>query len=113
MSNIPEFKAWEKHLKQMIPVHNIDFQAQQINTNDAWRMFHEVELLQYVGVNDKNGTKLFEKDVVFSRGRGYFPVTLLPSWDSMSPSDIHGNEEEFELVGNLLENPTLLQNNPG
>lgn len=63
MRNI-KFRAWEKNLKEIIPVNNIDFASRMINTGSAWRLFDEIELMQYTGLNDKNGNKIYEGDIV-------------------------------------------------
>ena len=54
-----KFRAYEKTLKEIIPVHNIDFQTKIINTNGAWRMFDEIELMQYTGLKD-----IYEGDII-------------------------------------------------
>ncbi len=67
---------------------------------------------QCVGLTDKNGTKIFEGDIVkndngmktsveFYRGR-YYPFIAFPEfrcWD----------EEECEVIGNIHDNPELLE----
>lgn len=86
--NEVKFKAWERNLKEIIPVYNIDFEKKMINTGSAWRFFHEVELIQYTGLNDieqfEHPKKLYTGDIV-----------------SMHQFLFDGTEYENEVVGML------------
>jgi uncharacterized phage protein (TIGR01671 family) len=115
-----KFRAWEKSLKEMIPIHSIDFQTKMINTRSAWRWLHEVELMQYTGLHDKNGKEIYEGDIVefnifsdlprrcrdvVAYSNGCFKVEkrtellctrLAPHFD-------------LEIIGNIYDNPELLK----
>lgn len=108
-----KFRAWEKNLKEMIEVYNIDFVSKMINRDIAFRFFDEVELMQYTGLKDRNGKEIYEGDIV-----RYFKDELGIVKFVAGSFIIDGNtcyESFLELggkiaiVGNIYENPDLLE----
>lgn len=110
------FRAWEKTLKEIIPVNNIDFQARQINVNSAWRTFDEVVIMQFTGLKDKNGNEIYEGDIAKTSLGTIFVV----EWDEDNCRFLGFTREELivyvdrrplvEVIGNIHQNPELLKN---
>ena len=125
-----KFRAWEKNSKEMIDVYDIDFVGGMINSNTAWRGLEEVELMQYTGLNDKNGKERYfdhivkitwrkDTDSYLQQGDDYIEkefiarivwhidriVYVLANRKKLNcPSDV-----QVEVIGNIYENPELLK----
>lgn len=124
MSREIKFRAWDKETKSMIKeVWEIGLKS---NYNQPWligddKRTDNFELMQYTGLKDKDGKEIYEGDVVRIwadpkdyngyKGHNYIGVV---EWDEFILgfilSDGHGLKDfEFiEIVGNIYENPELL-----
>ena len=133
---IPKFRVWDKLDKEIYEVGEIhlsrgefDFIGDGITFQ---RLADEVELMQSTGLKDKNGKEVFEGDVV-SRNSGMPSVVKFGKWiyeedfgykiknigfyldssygddeffQAMDYEDIRKN---YEVIGNIYENPELLE----
>ncbi len=130
---IPKFRAWMKSLKWMCDVTNISFDSkfvdicQQGDTERYTEMsveFDEVKLMQSTGLKDKNGREIFEGDILaFETDDEVIKVNVF--WDEehalfMFESKKYNEQEPlaelvenntypFEIIGNIYENPELLE----
>lgn len=92
---IPKIRAWEKSLKEMIPVDNIDFKGRLINKDSAWRMFDEVEIMQSTGAYDKKGVAIYEGDIIDYENGKQKIFNACVEWDS--------EYAQFRLVNKIGE----------
>ena len=120
---IPKFRVWMKSLKWMCDVTNISLDSkfvdicQQGDTERYTEMsveFDEIELMQSTGLVDKNGQEIFEGDIVKCNGL----LGTIESFKAMWVcSFVKYNNyqklgffvQEIEVVGNVYENPELLE----
>lgn len=125
-----EFRAWDKQDKRMLAISSF----QQIPNN--WRTVWE--LMQYTGLKDRNGKKIFEGDIVICGDGGenfsqtydeekdefidthkaqvIGPTETYPAFeiDPNPCDDCNGLSQALatgtiEVIGNIYEHPDLLQ----
>ena len=119
-----KFKAFFKVEGQIYDVLRIDFLNKEVTLWDKETAvnfeasFDEIELMQYTGVNDKNGKEIYTGFFVKWGLRTYkicfdcgFYMHDLSRINPEYPITKEFKEapDEFEIVGNIYENPELLK----
>jgi uncharacterized phage protein (TIGR01671 family) len=132
-----KFRAWDKKRKIILQVGSIDW-TKRHRIEEVWcagdkssLLGEDIELMQYTGLNDKNGKEIYEGDIVkyFGKWKGgnAVPPDFMPhriSWVMGGfhaiPMDIHTavsshatnwkgvGHTDCEIIGNIYENPELL-----
>ena len=132
---IHKFRAWHIYKQIMCEVIRIDFEqgivTLDLETDDDeyywmetdWN-FSDVEIMQYTGCRDKNGLEIFEGDVIkdkydkiwlVQRYVGAFVITnKIPDSDGQTStyshfSNLSNHHFYFEVIGNMWNNPELLE----
>ncbi|PTK30804.1 YopX family protein [Staphylococcus hominis] len=122
---IPKLRAWDKRLRLMIEVGKIDFNN-KILFYSYWLdgsaiSFDEVELMKSTGLKDKNGTEIYEGDIVQHSEKPNpcfsYPFKVIQArtgeWrlDNFRCGTVlaFSNQDELEVLGNIYENPELLE----
>ena len=117
---IPKFRAWDKELQTMLDVSLIDFKK-GVLVGEHWEFgetnfmsFAEIVLMQSTDMVDRNGKIIFEGDVVKCNGLLGTIKSLKAMWICSFVK--HNNyqkvgffAQEIEVVGNIYENPELLE----
>lgn len=128
-----KFRAWDKENKRMLPVDymKLDFgkvpyvNGETFSKDDGWfdyeLWYDEFELMQYTGIKDKNGTEIYESDIIeFLTYDGEIPMAqVVFERFAFKALDIEDEccEYDFddlmdiEVIGNIYENHELLNEN--
>lgn len=123
-----KFRAWDKqdrrmitHEQDFIPLKVTNLGVLRLNPNiekDNWEFMNRDRfyLMQYTGLKDRNGKDIYEGDILSRKNLKYivkwssnhmFALTV----DNMEVGMLcEVTTEEFEIVGNIYENPELLSN---
>lgn len=129
---IPKFRAWDKETQTMLDVSLIDFKK-SVLVGEHWEFgetnfinFDDIHLMQSTGLYDKNGKEIFEGDII-KNGEAVVDVKNHPTLgfyttpngverffgDNTSIRDFNNDVEDFsdvtEIIGNVYENPELLE----
>lgn len=117
---VPKFRAWWEKGKRMLDIAAIDFLEKEIKSHaNVMYRFDEVELMQSIGIVDKNGKEIYEGDVVHAYSEGARLIGVIEYFDNAyCIKDKNGiynslwtNAEQYEIIGNIYENPELLEEN--
>ena len=121
----PKFRAWDNELGRMMSIKNMWFQdsrIEELELNDAVMNDHitaypdEIELMQSTGLCDKEGTEVFEGDIV-SIDTDEFDLLFVKYesgiyWlmdDEECVEHLSDYYKYVSIVGNIYENPELLE----
>ncbi|RSI87087.1 YopX family protein [Streptococcus mitis] len=126
---IPKFRMWNRISSQLYLVDGLYFddkEAEYVDDDNVLRFigFKNIELMQSTGLKDKNGNEIFEGDILaFETDDEVINVNVF--WDEehalfMFESKKYNEQEPlaelvenntypFEIIGNIYENPELLE----
>ena len=114
-----KMKAWLKKENKMVSIIGIDLNYQYIRYSDDGNLFKDdykiaefkdIELLQFTGAKDKAGQEVYEADVIkFNDGLISYDdedAVYCVSYENVT-EHLSNMAGDFEIVGNIFENPNL------
>ncbi|BGE83029.1 YopX family protein [Staphylococcus petrasii] len=124
-----KFRVWDDTKKQMIDWEDVDLTKEigeeEITVFKPTGMFShpifEPIIMQSTGLKDKNGTEIYEGDIIqhSEKPNPYFsyPFEVIQArtgeWrlDNFRCGTVlaFSNQDELEVIGNIYENPELLE----
>lgn len=128
---IPRFRAWDKNNKYMEYTDKnlvVCFSDEGASAVDHTTFGHsctcmeDIELMQSTGLRDINGTEIYEGDIVrYNRGISWsvekFPYVVKNSMEGfvfeygLIQHSLSKKIEYVTVIGNIYENPELLEDN--
>ena len=118
-----KFRAYHKERKEMFEIASIDFEEKKAAlSNGIIKLLNvdskQFELLQYTGLKDKNGKEIYEGDIyhVGDKNIRYLAVWFDSGFEgkqlrSTSYTGLKSWAKDIEILGNIYENPELLEEN--
>lgn len=117
-----KYQAWHKHLRYMFQVSAIQFNWFVCEGHKTWTI-DEIELREHTGLKDRTGKEIYEGDIVKGTAS---PMQVLflhgsfvladkdmqrrDTWADMRIfEDISQSVTIWEIIGNVYENPDLLE----
>lgn len=111
-----KFRVWDEYSQELFNIEDFYYFEEQGIHNSS-----ECCLMQFTGILDKNGKEIYEGDCVqftqhlFNTPEEKFPVKIKEvkwlDWEGKwNLRETNAGESNFEVIGNIYENPELLNN---
>lgn len=115
-----KFRAWSTKHKIMFPHESFDEETDLSMLNDEES---DVVYMQFTGLHDKNGKEIYEGDIVRWHVNGITRDGIVDYVDEAACFDMKNLNDDFyvcndwfrgeyEVLGNIYENPELLEATP-
>ena len=131
---IPKFRAWDRTTNQMrgcfgfndmeqevyvCSVADNEFNGRPKTVHALKRSFDEVVIMQYTGLEDKDGVEIYEGDILYHPLQGarkvYYPYSEsvasygLREINTGLGSTLQDAHAVWQVIGNIYQNPELLE----
>ena len=114
-----KFRAWDKEENRMYDwpfiIHHFDDEIRV--HKEGFGYIHipmeDIDLMQYTGIEDKNGKEIYEGDILRAKMQGDWYVGEVNfgegMWFGAKDYLYQAVKNEAEVIGNIYENPELIK----
>lgn len=121
-----KFKAWDKVHQRMCQVLSLEYWDPEpggefilggcylVPECRCFRKIEELELLQYIGIKDRNGTEIHKSDILeFNDDKGSYRAVVDYVYSGFMLRPVGGmipniDMEHWTIIGNVYEHPHLI-----
>ena len=113
-----KFRAWNKYMNDMSEVTWISKRQAEVN-GFSRSSLDDLEIMQYTGLKDKNGVEIYESDLIedgfgighveYVENRCAFRINFNNGKAKWFIDYLHSEMRLIEVIGNIYENPELLE----
>ena len=109
-----EFRAWHESEKVILQIGDEFGTSHPLDCCNYFIEGQPVELMQYTGLTDTNGVKVFEGDIVRCENRHVWQVSFdRGCFVAHTPGDdsefVFLDDYDFEVIGNIHQHPHLME----
>lgn len=117
-----KFRVWDKERKIFVPISKLSTDIDNSTITGIIQTWsgkalskHQVTLMQYTGLKDKEGKEAYEGDIIiWTHPNDEFPLTHEVEFNNDLSSYMLGGSylyeaDEIEIIGNIYQNPELLE----
>lgn len=112
-----KFRAWDAVDEKMYLFDLIDLRQDQEKSDmsNLFLSYDSTHIMQYTGIKDENGKEIYEGDIMKTpAGIGLikWDKCFIVYWGKEDYTTLHDTPYKYiEVIGNIYENPELLQTN--